>query len=102
MQCFPFVEENFCSVGRAVTSCLSSTLGEGAVALLIGQPSLSCLCCPEVCGGCKVGTTGVANADVRQEVAELADDAGKLLWLQARIQDFVDHGGWSWSGVEGL
>jgi hypothetical protein len=48
-----------------------------------------------------VGATGVANADVRQEVAELADDAGKLLWLQARIQDFVDHGG-SWSGVEGL
>jgi hypothetical protein len=39
-----------------------------------------------------VGTTGAANADVRQEVALVADDSAKLAWLRARLQDFIDEG----------
>ncbi len=40
-----------------------------------------------------MGTTGVANSDVRQLVEVVADDAAKMRWLLARVPEFVDEGG---------
>jgi hypothetical protein len=40
-----------------------------------------------------VGTTGVANADIRQLVEVVADDAAKLRWLVGHVQEFIDEGG---------
>jgi hypothetical protein len=42
----------------------------------------------------QVGTTGVANADIRQLVEVVSDDAGKMRWLVGHVQEFIDEGGW--------
>ncbi len=39
-----------------------------------------------------MGVTGVANADVRQEISVVSDDTAKMNWLLARLAAFVDEG----------
>jgi len=44
------------------------------------------------CGVMWRGQVGAANTDIRQLVAVLADDAGKLQWLLSNLQKCVDNG----------